>query len=255
MPVKEATRKSPAAAAGRKTGRRAKPLPRARYTRAELAAIFERFREQRPRPEGELEHTSAFTLLVAVVLSAQSTDKGVNRSTRTLFREADTPEAIVRLGEGRVREHVRTLGLYRNKASNVVALAQRLVDEHEGAVPRDRDVLTGLPGVGRKTANVVLNMWWGEAVFPVDTHILRLGNRIGLAPGKTPEEVERVLDRRVPEPYRVHAHHWLILHGRYTCKARRPLCDECVIRDLCRWKGNPHRPRKGKVGTESETAQ
>ena len=237
MPV---TRKSP-------QPRRRKPLPRARYTRAELVAIFERFRAERPEPEGELEHTSAFTLLVAVVLSAQSTDKGVNRATRGLFAEADTAEAIVALGEERVREHVRTLGLYRNKAANVVALAERLVNEHGGQVPDERDVLVRLPGVGRKTANVVLNMWWGRETFPVDTHVFRLGNRIGIAPGKTVEEVERVLEARVPRPYRVHAHHWLILHGRYVCTARKPKCGDCVIRDLCKWKENPFRPGWAKA--------
>ena len=231
----------------RKSSRpRRKPLPRARYTRAELVAIFERFAARRPEPEGELEHSSAFTLLVAVVLSAQSTDRGVNRATRGLFAEADTPEAILAIGEERVREHVRTLGLYRNKASNVVALARQLMDEHGGRVPDDRDALVQLPGVGRKTANVVLNMWWGRETFPVDTHVFRLGNRIGLAPGKTVEDVERVLEARVPAPFRVHAHHWLILHGRYTCTARSPKCGECVIRDLCRWKENPFRPGRGR---------
>ena len=236
------TRKSPQ----RPSKSRPKPLPRARYTRAELTAIFERFAAQRPEPEGELEHSSAFTLLVAVVLSAQSTDRGVNRATRELFAEASTPEAILALGEERVRHHVRTLGLYRNKASNVVALARQLVEDHGGAVPDDRDVLVTLPGVGRKTANVVLNMWWGRETFPVDTHVFRLGNRIGLAPGRTVEEVERVLETRVPGPYRVHAHHWLILHGRYVCTARSPKCGACVIRDLCKWRENPFRPGRGK---------
>lgn len=241
MPV---TRKSPQPRVRKPQSRKPlprKPLPRARYTRAELTAIFERFRAERPEPEGELEHSSAFTLLVAVVLSAQSTDRGVNRATRGLFAQADTPQAMLALGEERVREHVRTLGLYRNKAANVVALARKLVDEHGGEVPDDRDVLVRLPGVGRKTANVVLNMWWGRETFPVDTHVFRLGNRIGLAPGGNVEEVERVLEARVPEPYRVHAHHWLILHGRYVCVARSPKCGACGIRDLCKWKENPFR--------------
>ena len=235
----DVTRKSPQPGRARKR----RPLPRARYTRAQMVAIFKRFAAQRPEPQGELEHSSAFTLLVAVVLSAQSTDKGVNRATRGLFAQADTPEAILALGEERVREHVRTLGLYRNKAANVIALCRRLVEDHGGQVPDDRDLLVTLPGVGRKTANVVLNMWWGRETFPVDTHVFRLGNRIGIAPGKNVEEVERVLDARVPAPYRVHAHHWLILHGRYTCLARRPRCGECVIRDLCKWRENPWRPR------------
>ena len=227
----------------RPKSQRRKPLPRARYTRAELARIFERFRQERPEPKGELEHVNAFTLLVAVVLSAQATDKGVNRATRGLFAEATDPAAMLALGEERVREHIRTIGLYRNKARNVVALSQALLANHGGEVPRSRDALVALPGVGRKTANVVLNMWWGEETFAVDTHILRLGNRMKIAPGKTPDEVERVLDARVPAPYRRDAHHWLILHGRYTCKARTPLCDACCVRDLCRADINPHKPR------------
>lgn len=244
------TRKSPqrqgeaeGAGGAAKRAPKRRPLPRARYTRAELAAVFERFQQADPEPVGELEHSSAFTLLVAVVLSAQSTDRGVNRATSELFAQAATPEAVVALGEERVREHVRTLGLYRNKAANVVALSERLIADHGGAVPSERDALVRLPGVGRKTANVVLNMWWGRETFPVDTHVFRLGNRIGIAPGRDVDEVERVLDARVPAPYRVHAHHWLILHGRYTCTARSPKCGACVIRDLCKWKENPFRPR------------
>ena len=236
MPV---TRKSPQGA-GRS---RSKPLPRSRYTRAEMAAIFARFEEANPDPKGELEHSDAFTLLVAVVLSAQSTDVGVNRATRGLFAAASTPKAMLELGEDGVREHIRTLGLYRNKAANVIALCERLVAEHGGAVPDDRDVLTTLPGVGRKTANVVLNMWWGRETFPVDTHVFRLGNRMGIAPGKDVAEVERVLEARVPPPFRVRAHHWLILHGRYVCKARKPDCEGCLMNDLCKAKENPFRPR------------
>ena len=229
------SRPRPGAAQRRKPiGRR--PLPRAKHTRAEIAEIFRRFALQRPEPKGELEHTNAFTLVVAVALSAQATDKGVNKATRALFAAADDAHAMLALGEDRIREHIKTIGLYRNKARNVVALSQRLVDEFGGEVPHDREALQTLPGVGRKTANVVLNMWWGEETFAVDTHVFRLGNRIGIAPGKTPDDVERVLDARVPAPFRRHAHHWLILHGRYVCTARSPKCGECIIADLCRWR-------------------
>ena len=224
--------------------RLAKRLPRPIYTRAELAAIFERFRLERPEPKGELEHRDAYTLVVAVALSAQATDKGVNLATRRLFAEAADPATMLTLGEDRVRELIKTIGLYRNKAANVIALSQRLVDEFDGTVPRDREALMTLPGVGRKTANVVLNMWWGEETFAVDTHVFRLGNRMRIAPGRTPDDVERVLDARVPQPYRRDAHHWLILHGRYTCLARKPRCETCCVRDLCRAKENPFREKK-----------
>jgi endonuclease III len=220
--------------------RTAAPRPRSRrrpksiYTPDEVREIFRRFSVQRPEPKGELEHVNAFTLLVAVVLSAQATDAGVNKATRGLFAVADTPEKMLALGEEEVGAHVRTIGLWRNKAKNVIALSQALIRDHGGEVPGDRDLLTQLPGVGRKTANVVLNMAFGQPTMAVDTHILRIGNRIGIAPGKTPDEVEKRLVEVIPGEYMLHAHHWLILHGRYVCKARRPECEKCVIADLCR---------------------
>lgn len=215
----------------RKAGYR---LPRARYTQAEMEAIFERFRQQRPEPKGELDHVNPFTLLVAVVLSAQATDVGVNKATKELFKVAQTPQAMLALGEDKVRDYVRTIGLYRNKAKNVIALSQKLIEDFGGEVPTDRDTLTTLPGVGRKTANVVVSMAFGQPTIAVDTHIFRLGNRLGLAPGKTVDDVERILERRIPEQYLYHAHHWLILHGRYVCKARKPECENCIIADLCK---------------------
>jgi len=215
---------------------RRKPLPRARYTKAEMEEIFERFRQQRPEPKGELDHVNPFTLLVAVVLSAQATDVGVNRATKNLFQLAHTPQKMLALGEDRVREEIKTIGLYRNKAKNVIALSKQLIEEHGGEVPIDRDVLTTLPGVGRKTANVVVSMAFGQATIAVDTHIFRIGNRLGLAPGKTPDEIESILERRIPPEYLYHAHHWLILHGRYVCKARKPDCEACIIADLCKAK-------------------
>lgn len=208
--------------------------PKSLYSREEVTEIFRRFSVQRPEPKGELEHVNAFTLLVAVVLSAQATDAGVNKATRGLFAVADTPEKMLALGEEKVGEHIRTIGLWRNKAKNVIALSQALIRDHGGEVPGDRDLLTKLPGVGRKTANVVLNMAFGQPTMAVDTHILRIGNRIGLAPGKTPDEVEQRLLEVIPAEYMQHAHHWLILHGRYVCKARRPECEKCVIADLCK---------------------
>jgi len=209
---------------------------RSRYSRAEVEEIFRRFSVQRPEPKGELEHVNAFTLLVAVVLSAQATDIGVNKATRELFTIAETPEKMLALGEEEVGRHIRTIGLWRNKARNVIALCENLIRDFGGEVPPTRDQLTSLPGVGRKTANVVLNMAFGEPTMAVDTHIFRIGNRIGLAPGKTPEEVEEGLVRIIPEKYMRHAHHWLILHGRYVCKARKPECQRCVIADLCKAK-------------------
>ena len=187
---------------------------RSRYTRAEITEIFERFRQQRPEPRGELEHVNPFTLLVAVVLSAQSTDVGVNKATRGLFAVADTPQKMLELGEDKVRDYIKTIGLFRNKAKNVILLSQKLMDEFGGEVPRDRDLLTTLPGVGRKTANVVVSMAFGQPTIAVDTHIFRIANRLGLAPGKTPDEVEAFLERIIPAEYLYHAHHWLILHGR-----------------------------------------
>ena len=195
--------------------------------------IFARFAAREPHPKGELEHSNPFTLLVAVVLSAQATDAGVNKATRALFAQADNPQAMLALGEARVRDLIKTIGLYRNKGKNVILLSQQLLDLHGGIVPRDMDSLTALPGVGRKTANVVLNMAFGEATFAVDTHVFRVSNRVPLARGKTPEAVEAGLDRIIPAPYRMHAHHWLILHGRYVCKARKPDCPACIIADLC----------------------
>jgi endonuclease III len=205
------------------------------WTTAEIAEAFRRFKAARPEPKGELEHINPFTLLVAVVLSAQATDAGVNKATPALFAAADTPEKMAALGEQRVQGLIKTIGLYRTKAKNLVALSKKIVQEHGGQVPHTREALEALPGVGRKTANVVLNVAFGEATIAVDTHIFRVGNRTGMATGKTPLEVETKLDRLVPAEYKRHAHHWLILHGRYVCLARRPLCEKCLIADLCKW--------------------
>ncbi|WP_224002449.1 endonuclease III [Aureimonas sp. SA4125] len=212
----------------------APPRRRISYTKAAVTEIFRRFSVQRPEPRPELDFSNPFTLLVAVVLSAQATDVGVNKATRGLFAAADTPAGMLALGEDAVREHIRTIGLYRNKAKAVVALSRLLVEHHGGAVPADRAALEALPGVGRKTANVVLNTAFGEHTLAVDTHIFRIGNRLKLAPGTTPEAVERGFLRIIPPQYLRHAHHWLILHGRYVCKARKPECAICVIADLCR---------------------
>lgn len=215
---------------------RKKRLPRTKYSQEELEEIFSRFRQLRPEPKGELEHVNPFTLVVAVALSAQATDAGVNKATRDLFKVADTPEKMLALGEEKVREYIKTIGLFRNKAKNVVALSQKLVEEFDSEVPRTREELVTLPGVGRKTANVVLSMAFGEATMAVDTHILRIGTRMGLAPAKTPDDVETILMRIIPEEFLYHAHHWLILHGRYTCVARKPKCEVCIIADLCKSK-------------------
>ncbi|WP_434733177.1 endonuclease III [Rhizobium sp. YTUHZ044] len=204
------------------------------YSPAEREEIFRRFSVQRPEPRGELEHTNPFTLVVAVALSAQATDAGVNKATRALFKVADTPQKMLDLGEDKLRNYIKTIGLYRNKAKNVIALSQMLVDDFAGKVPETREELVRLPGVGRKTANVVLSMAFGQATMAVDTHIFRIANRIRLAPGKTPDEVEARLMKVVPKHYLYHAHHWLILHGRYACKARRPECECCVIADICK---------------------
>jgi endonuclease-3 len=230
---------APPAAVKVRDGAAVRPRPRPRrphalYTPAEVEEIFRRFAVQRPEPKGELEHVNAFTLLVAVVLSAQATDAGVNKATRALFRAADTPQKMVALGEEAVGGMIRTIGLWRAKAKNVIALSQALLRDHGGAVPDDREALVKLPGVGRKTANVVLNMAFGQPTMAVDTHIFRIGNRLGLAPGKTPEQVEAGLVRIIPQKYMRHAHHWLILHGRYVCKARKPECLRCVIADICK---------------------
>ena len=204
--------------------------------KADIPLFFERLSAADPTPQTELAFTNNFTLLVAVVLSAQATDKGVNKATDAMFRRADSPEKMAALGEARIRDYIKTIGLYRNKAKNVHALSVMLRDRFDGTVPQDRETLMSLPGVGRKTANVVMNEAFGEATFAVDTHVFRLGNRTGLAPGKTVLDVEKKLEKRVPEPYRLHAHHWLILHGRYVCVARRPKCAACSVRDLCRYK-------------------
>ena len=228
LPSKKAAPKPPA---------KARAPRRGKLAAADTAEIFARFSHLTPEPKGELEHVNPYTLLVAVVLSAQATDAGVNKATRPLFRIADTPAKMVALGEERVREYVKTLGLYRNKAKNVIALSERLIAEHGGEVPRDRDALEQLPGVGRKTANVVMNVAFGEPTMAVDTHVFRVANRIGLSKGKTPLAVEEDLLRVVPKEYGVHAHHWLILHGRYLCKARKPECWRCPIKDICRFEG------------------
>lgn len=202
---------------------------------AEVEEIFHRFQAANPEPKGELHAVNTYTLLVAVVLSAQATDEGVNRATLPLFAVADTPEKMVSLGEEKVRDYIKTIGLFRGKAKNVVALSRDLIEKHGGQVPDDRDALEALPGVGRKTANVVLNVAFGHATIAVDTHLFRLGNRTGLATGKSPYEVETKLLKTIPKPYLRHAHHWLILHGRYVCKARKPECWRCLISDLCRF--------------------
>jgi endonuclease-3 len=211
-------------------------MARTKLKKVEIHELFARLAAALPEPRTELEYRDAFTLLVAVVLSAQSTDVGVNKATRTLFREADTPEAMAALGEEGVKRHIRTLGLFNSKAKNVVELARAIAEQHGGELPRDRAALEKLPGVGRKTANVVLNTAFGEPTIAVDTHIFRVANRTGLAPGKTVREVEDELVRVVPRDFARDAHHWLILHGRYTCKARKPDCPNCRIADLCRYK-------------------
>jgi endonuclease-3 len=202
----------------------------------EIAEIFRRFQDIEPEPKGELESVNDFTFLVAVVLSAQATDVGVNRATSALFKAVDTPQKMLALGEEGLREYIKSIGLYRAKAKNVIALSKILVEEHGGKVPPEREALEALPGVGRKTANVVLNNIFGESTIAVDTHLFRLGNRTGLAPGKSPHEVEKNLLKVIPKEYLRHAHHWLILHGRYICKARRPECWRCHIADLCQFR-------------------
>ena len=198
--------------------------------------IFSRFRATEPEPKGELEHVNAYTLLVAVALSAQATDAGVNKATRELFKIADTPQKMLALGEEGLIEHIKTIGLFRNKAKNVIRMAQILVDEYDGKVPSSRAALQSLPGVGRKTANVVLNMWFKQPAQAVDTHIFRVGNRTGIAPGKDVDAVERAIEDHIPAEFQQHAHHWLILHGRYICVARKPKCNACPIRDLCQFE-------------------
>jgi endonuclease-3 len=204
---------------------------------AEVGEMFRRFRRANPEPKGELKYINPFTLLVAVVLSAQATDAGVNKATPALFALADTPEKMVKLGVPKVRNLVKTIGLFRTKAKNVIGLSKKLVAEHGGKVPTTREALEALPGVGRKTANVVMNIAFGEPTIAVDTHIFRVGNRTGLAPGKDPRAVEDRLEARVPAEFKYYAHHWLILHGRYVCVARKPLCEKCIISDICKWPG------------------
>ncbi|WP_075770238.1 endonuclease III [Aerophototrophica crusticola] len=221
--------------------------------RAAIEEFFRRLSAADPEPKTELEYGNPYTLLVAVVLSAQATDVGVNKATKGLFAAADNPAAMVALGEATVRDFIKTIGLYKNKAANVIKLSQILLDKHGGEVPRDRESLEALPGVGRKTANVVLNVAFGEPTIAVDTHIFRVGNRTGLAPGKDPDAVEQVLLKKVPKPYRQHAHHWLILHGRYTCKARKPDCPACIVRDLCAYpaKTTAEEMAKGRTAPEA----
>ena len=203
---------------------------------ATIHEIFSRFRASEPEPKGELHHTNAFTLVVAVALSAQATDAGVNKATAELFKIADTPQKMLDLGEDALREQIKTIGLFRNKAKNVIKLSRILVDDYGGEVPSSRAALQSLPGVGRKTANVVLNMWWRQPAQAVDTHIFRLGNRSGIAPGKDVDAVERAIEDHIPAEFQLHAHHWMILHGRYICVARKPKCGACLIRDLCQFE-------------------
>ncbi len=227
MPPK-AVRPGPTPTARRPArARKTKPSPR------RVAEIFRRFATANPEPRGELEYVNPYTLLVAVVLSAQATDAGVNKATRWLFKAADSPRKMLALGEDEVRERIKTIGLYRNKAKNVIALSEKLIAEHGGSVPEDRGALEALPGVGRKTANVVLNIAFGQPTMAVDTHVYRVAHRLDLATGKNPLEVELELVKIIPSRYMHHAHHWLILHGRYICQARKPKCDACVVCDLC----------------------
>ncbi|HEX5281458.1 MAG TPA: endonuclease III [Micropepsaceae bacterium] len=210
---------------------------------AEVEQFFSRLAVANPKPRSELEYRNPYTLLVAVVLSAQATDKGVNKATARIFPKIDAPEKMLRFGEDNLRDAIRTIGLYRNKAKNVIALSKTLVDRHHGEVPKDREQLEQLPGVGRKTANVVLNVAFDFPTIAVDTHIFRVANRTGLAPGKTPREVEDALEKVVPDKFKQHAHHWLILHGRYVCIARKPNCPSCLVADLCRYQ--PKTPPAG----------
>jgi endonuclease III len=233
--LKKASSKKPSAKKALSKSKPPKLKAAKPWTEAEVYEAFSRFRNANPEPKGELEHLNPYTLLVAVVLSAQATDAGVNRATRALFAVADTPQKMLALGEEKVREYIKTIGLYRNKAKNVIALSEKLIAEFNSEVPRTRAELESLPGAGRKTANVVLNMAFGEHTMAVDTHVFRVGNRTGMAPGATPLEVELGLERVIPSEFMLHAHHWLILHGRYTCLARSPRCGLCLIHDLCRW--------------------
>lgn len=205
--------------------------------KAHIETFFARLKATDPEPKGELNYSNVYTLLVAVVLSAQATDVGVNKSTKALFEKVDNPADMIKLGEAKLKQHIRTIGLFNTKAKNVMALSRRLLEAFDGKVPETREELETLPGVGRKTANVVCNIAFGQPTIAVDTHLFRLGNRTGIAPGKTVLEVEKKLEKRVPKPYLQHAHHWLILHGRYVCKARKPDCPACIVNDLCDFKG------------------
>jgi endonuclease III len=232
-PAAKSQKQRPAPRRGAQTGAGVPPA----WTEAEIAEAFRRFAAANPNPVGELQYVTPYTLLVAVVLSAQATDASVNKATPALFAVADTPARMVALGEAKVRDYIKAIGLFRTKAKNLIALSEQLIALHGGDVPRTREALEALPGVGRKTANVVLNIAFGEPTIAVDTHIFRVGNRTGLATGATPFEVESKLEARVPPLYKRHAHHWLILHGRYVCTARAPACDKCLIADLCKWPG------------------
>src|SRR3954452_20627656 len=243
----------PSAPRPSREARAPEPPPRP-FTKAEIEEFYRRLAASRPIPQTELEFINPYTLLVAVVLSAQATDVGVNRATPALFAVADTPQKMLDLGEERVKEFIRTIGLYRTKAANIIKLSRILLDEHGGEVPRQREALERLPGVGRKTASVVLNVAFGEPTIAVDTHIFRLGNRTGLAPGKTPLEVERGLEAVTPAHYKQGAHHWLILHGRYVCKARKPECPNCVVLDLCHY-GDKTPPTELAAELAAERAQ
>ena len=219
-----------------------KDLPRPKLNRAQIGSIYEHLRSLDPAPRTELNYSNPYTLVVAVALSAQSTDVGVNKATEALFEKADTPEKMVALGEDIVRDHIKTIGLYKNKAANVIKLSQMLIDDFDSVVPEDRDALIRLPGVGRKTANVVMNEAFGHPTMAVDTHIFRVSNRTGMAPGKDVYEVELNLLRVTADEFLLHAHHWLILHGRYTCVARKPKCYNCAIKDICKFKPKTKRP-------------
>ncbi|KQU61562.1 endonuclease III [Sphingomonas sp. Leaf339] len=219
--------------------------------RADVVEFYARLAGADPHPETELAYSNPFTLVVAVALSAQATDVSVNKATRLLFQDVDTPEKMVALGEEGLKQHIRTIGLFNSKAKNVIALSQMLIDDFDSQVPADRDALERLPGVGRKTANVVMNVAFGAETFAVDTHIFRVGNRTGLARGKTPLAVELKLDKATPQPFRLHAHHWLILHGRYVCKARRPECWRCLVADLCAFKPKTPAPTKAPITADA----
>lgn len=230
---------------------RSKKAPGSKLTEAQIEEMFARFQARDPDPKTELNYTDPFTLLVAVVLSAQATDVSVNRATPALFAAADTPEKMIALGEKAVSDKIKTIGLYRNKAKNVVALSKKLLEKHRGQVPSTREALETLPGVGRKTANVVLNVAFGQPTIAIDTHIFRVANRTGLAPGKTPLKVEETLNRVVPERYRHDCHHWLILHGRYVCKARKPECWRCIVKDICLFKPKTDAPKTPAPKTDA----